>query len=331
MLQTAQTDAPFDVDEFLNQRAHQEWEQHLDSLQRFAKSGVADLPSMGAAEARILSDACEQFLDGEKAPRSEALKFFNSQSWSPLLWTNPSNATIRYDFLGMSDVVDNTLEKLLSSPMVDQYLMDALGSGYRLWWIQIRRANANAESLRMHQDRPGQTTLSILLDDSPTIAGTTVAIPGSWRWPRVLDGFPFISPRVFSRQIEGMTGKVGDMYLFSPTTWHGRATNDDQARKVLMISLVPQDSPLPHRRPPQNVIDRLGPMLKRIVDPDNHPGWLAPKTQPANKPLREILSATSSVNFFGRWAPIMASASLARQAVKCWRKTKELVRGFKAS
>jgi hypothetical protein len=108
-----------------------------------------------------LPTAAHPLLARPKQTRTHMLQFFNRKPYEHVVWTNPDGATIHYDLPGASPTLDQALVQLVAQPSVREALLSTLGSGYRLWWSQFRRAHEGSHGLRMHQDLPGQTTLSL--------------------------------------------------------------------------------------------------------------------------------------------------------------------------
>jgi putative 2OG-Fe(II) oxygenase len=201
--------------------------------------------------------------------------------------------------------VDDVIEAALSSPVVQYLLVSALGSGYRIWYSQARRANPGGRALRIHQDRPGEMTLSILLSDAPSMAGTTAFVPRSHRWPRVLGSFPLLSPHYIKNKLVGATGVPGDAYLFYNTTWHGRLRSDGVARTSIFITFLPRSACETGRYPPGEMLQRLGPSLRRAWSTEG----VGPVIPPATEELRRISTNSLPVPALSPWRIAMAMSS----------------------
>ncbi len=279
--------------------------------QGFARIGQIDqwlLDSLRVEADRLLSRP--------KQSRGRMLQFFTKKPYEHLVWTNPEGATIHYDLPGASPLLDAGLVELLNQPVVKESLLATMGSGYRLWWSQVRRAHEGSRGLRVHQDLPGQTTLSILLEDTPQANGTTVFVPGSFRWAPVINSFPFFHPEHFGANGQGLTGDAGSMYLFSPTTWHGRAANPKRDQTVLMMSFLPRDSGAMHRTPSERIFNRLPAALQTVFRPDS----TEPQVQPMTSDLEKLLTADFPISLVSPWRLLMGPAWGIRRGLRMKRK-----------
>jgi putative 2OG-Fe(II) oxygenase len=291
-------------------------ENVVDLTSEYVKYGCVRLPQILRDDTvQILAQESKRLLTGESQPIATALKFFDRQEWQSLLWTTPQNVTIQYDILGQSPQLDAALESILALPIIEQLLLDVLGANYRLWLIQIRRANPFSDCLRIHQDRPGETSLQILLDDVPTPAGSTVILPGSDAWPRVINSLPFIKPKYISPWLRSLTGKQGDLWLFSPTVWHGRSQADSRSQMVLMMSFVPCYSKQRTVIPPQHILEKLGPRLRSVL----HTKQALPGPQiAATKELQELLDANPRFRFWSPWQLAIALSGILFLILLIW-------------
>jgi putative 2OG-Fe(II) oxygenase len=297
-------------------------ENAVDLTSEYVKYGCVRLPYLLRDDTvQVLARESKRLLAGEPQPLATALKFFDRQEWQSLLWTTPQNVTIQYDILGQSSQLDEALESVLALPIIEQLLLDVLGANYRLWLIQIRRANPFSDCLRMHQDRPGETSLQILLDDVPIPAGSTVILPGSDAWPRVINSLPFIKPKYLSPWLRSLIGKQGDIWLFSPTVWHGRSQADSRSQTVLMMSFVPCYSQQRTVIPPQHILEKLGPRLRSVL----HTKQALPGSQlAATKELQELLEANPRFRFWSLWPLAIALSSIFSIALSVWKFCKQL-------
>ena len=169
----------------------------------------------------------------------------------------------------MFAALDQVLEELFADADLQDLLTRVLGPGYRMWYAQIRRAERGAAPLRMHQDRPGEVGLSILLSPVLSAHGATVFVPGSQRWPRVIGSFPFLTPHHLRRFIKGAVGTPGDVYLFYNATWHGMESADTEPRTAIFLTFLPVTAGNSDRRPPPAVLSTVGPSLRRTMNGDD--------------------------------------------------------------
>lgn len=284
---------------------------------KYVKDGCVRLPKiLDDDTVRVIAQESQRLLTGEFEQIETALKFFDRQEWQSFRWTTPQNVTIQYDILGQSQPLDEALESILAHPVVERLLLDVLGSDYRMWLIQIRRANPHSHCLRIHQDRPGETSLQILLDDVPTPSGSTVILPGSDTWPRIINSFPFVKPKYIARWLKSLTGQRGDMWLFSPTVWHGRSQADSRSQTVLMMSFVPCSSPQNTPIPPLHILEKLGPRLQAVL----HKQGDLPGSQLAATPdLQKLLAANPRFRWWSPWQLAIFISSFFAFALSVWR------------
>lgn len=301
----------------------------MESVQRATGSpatwmGIASYEEKGLARIGKIDEwlldslrvEADRLLSRPRQSRDRMLQFFTKKPYEHLVWTNPEGATIHYDLPGASPLLDAALAEILTQQCVKETLLATMGSGYRLWWSQFRRAHEGSRGLRMHQDLPGQTTLSILLEDAPDANGTTVLIPGSFRWAPVINSFPVLQPEHFGERGCGLTGAAGSMYLFSPTTWHGRAARPRRDQTVLMMSFLPRDSRAMHRTPPESTFNRLPAALQDVFRSDSS----QPETRPMTSDLEKLLTADFPVSLVSPWRFLMGPAWGVRRALRIKRK-----------
>jgi ectoine hydroxylase-related dioxygenase (phytanoyl-CoA dioxygenase family) len=160
------------------------------------------------------------------------------------------------------------------------------------------RAHTDFGCTRTCPGRP--LSLSILLEDTPQPNGTTVLVPGSFRWAPVINSFPVVHPKHFGNRGQGLTGEAGSVYLFSPTTWHGRAGQPKRDQTVLMMSFLPAGSDAPLRTPGPEIFDGLPEPLQQLFSPAQ-----TPKIQPMNSELNQLLSADYPVSLGSPWRLMM--------------------------
>jgi putative 2OG-Fe(II) oxygenase len=283
----------------------------------YVKYGCAHLPKLLDDDTvRVLARESQKLLAGEFEQVKAAIEFFDRKEWQSFRWTTLQNVTIQYDILGQSSQLDEAIESILAIPLIEQLLLDVLGANYRMWLIQIRRANPDSDCLRMHQDRPGETSLQILLDDVPTPAGSTVILPGSDTWPRIINSLPFVKPKYIARWLKSLTGNRGDIWLFSPTVWHGRSQADSRSQTVLMMSFVPCSSSQNTVIPPPHILENLGPRLQAVL---HKPGDLPVSQLTATPELQQLLEANPRFKWWSPWQLAIFVAYFFSFALFVWR------------
>ena len=288
-----------------------------DLTSEYVKYGCVRLPKLLDDDTiRVIAQESQKLLAGASQPLEKAIKFFDRQEWEPLLWTATQNVTILYDILGQSPQLDQALESILADPIVDRLLLDVLGKDYKMWLVQIRRANPGSGCLRIHQDRPGETCLQILLDDVPSPAGSTVLLPGSDAWPRIINSLPFIKPKYIAPWLRSLTGKKGDIWLFTRTVWHGRSQADSRSQTVLMMSFLPGCADQNIVIPPPRILEKLGPKLQAALHDrrDRSGSQLAATTE-----LQKLLEANPRFKFWSPWQLAIGLSYLFSLALSVWR------------
>ncbi|SEF14524.1 putative 2OG-Fe(II) oxygenase [Rhizobiales bacterium GAS191] len=283
-------------------------------LRKLSESGFVKLCGLlNQDQARAVKREAERLLAKPSVAWDHYSAWAASGLYRALLFAGLRRDTALFDFIGKSPLVDEAIEAALSSPVVQHLLVGALGSGYRIWYNQVRRANPGGRALRMHQDRLGEMSLSILLSDTPSPAGTTGFLPRSHRWPRVLESFPLLSPHYIRNKLVGATGVPGDAYLFYNATWHGRLRSDEVARTSMFVSFLPRNAGETQHFPPADMLQRLGPSLRRAWSGED----AEPVIPPATEELRQILNNSLPVRALSPWHVVMAVSS-AWEAAHHW-------------
>ncbi len=283
----------------------------------YVKVGCVKLPfSLNDKTTEILRNESKLLLQGKLQTCQAALKILEQDKWQDILFANDSGVIIRKDFLGQSPQLDQAIESVIKMPAVEEILLATLGSNYKLFLIQIRQATPFSDCLRIHQDRPGQTTLQILLDDVPTTAGSTVVISGSSNWPRIINSFPLIKPKYIMPYLKTLTGKKGDIWLFSPTMWHGRHRSNERSQTVLMMSFIPFNSQEILRIPPSNIIEKLGPRLASLLQERQ---FVLSLKLAATEELQRLLEANPQFKLWSPWQLAIIISNISLIFLSNWR------------
>jgi hypothetical protein len=106
--------------------------------------------------------------------------------------------------------------------------------------------------------------------------------------------------------------------LFYNATWHGRLRSEDVARTAIFLSFLARDALETTRIPPDELLRRLGPSLRRAWSSQG----AGPEIPPANEDLRRILNNSPSVHALSPWR-------LALGASAAWRAVHGAARGIK--
>jgi putative 2OG-Fe(II) oxygenase len=277
--------------------------------------GLTSADQTAAAQhegARLLSQpptSWDQFVPWSKAA-----------TWKPLLLGAPDRDITYFDFLGVSPILDAFVEAIVAQQVVQVLLAAVLGAGYRMWFCQLRQTNPNGQALRIHQDLPGELTLSILLSNIRTMAGTTVFLPGSHRWPLHLGAVP-LYPQHVTRWLRGATGVPGDAYVFYNSTWHGRPRARG-ANTAILLSFLPPGARQGERHPPADVLEKLGPALQRMMSP----AAAGESRGPATEALRQILANEIPIAPLSPWHAVRFAAGAASAGISGLRRARGWVR-----
>lgn len=241
----------------------------IDStLGDFRRDGFAKLSGLVTDERLHTAQRyAVELLEGQGLPSSDYRSWAAAGEWRSELFVGPFQE-FRVDFLGLCPDLDAVIEHALADPSVEPALQRILGAGHHLWYATIRRARVGERfGLRLHHDIVGETGLIIMLSDAPDEDGGIVWLSGSHRWPRVLDSFPFIYPKFFRRHLVGATGRAGDAYLFSNSTWHGRLPTRSREGIAIVLTFLPAVQPRNTRRVSTEVLGRFGPRLTELLRP----------------------------------------------------------------
>jgi non-haem Fe2+, alpha-ketoglutarate-dependent halogenase len=136
------------------------------------------------------------------------------------------------------------LNLLFSNPDIQLALNSVLGSDYKIWQINFRRAMPGDRGLYLHQDSPGEFGLVILASESKVGEGATIFLPGSHLVPKTMKDWKIEMPPYLLMKIRNLftplTGQVGDIALFFNRTWHGRCSNSsNSSNDCIMMSFYP--------------------------------------------------------------------------------------------
>lgn len=196
--------------------------------------------------------------------------------------------------MGYSDQYNNVIEAIVKDETIQSLLNNALGENYKLHSAYIRKVKDNAKGIRMHQDRPGETKLAILLTNNTSLNGGTVFYPGTHKWPYVLDSFP-INPELIEKKLKGCLGQIGDVYLFSGRVWHGRLNSKSNENITLLLSFIPSWVPYSTRTLENGKFEACSPFLQNLIEPQ---ASNIKDSEVEDKELFEMLTFKSSVSFF---------------------------------
>jgi hypothetical protein len=180
----------------------------------------------------------------------------------------------------------------------------------------------------MHQDRPGEMGMSILLTSVPSARGTTVFLPGSQRWPRLIGSFPFLFPRLIRRFLKGAVGDPGDVHLFYNATWHGMASTDTEPRTAIILTFLPRSEVPSDRMPPQSLLDKVGPHLRRAMSGEDEGLGESGEAVPNQKlgPDEIVGQRLPPVPIFSLWRFPMTAAAISARTLAIIRHLRRFLR-----
>jgi hypothetical protein len=116
------------------------------------------------------------------------------------------------------------LLKPLANPRLHALLERIVGKDFYLSNTWFQMVPPGTGRLAYHKDPRGSVTFNILLDDIGPQMGSTCVVPGSHiNTPPPAFCMDNIQ-RPHPREVD-LTGKAGDLVLFSPEAWHGRSDN----------------------------------------------------------------------------------------------------------
>jgi non-haem Fe2+, alpha-ketoglutarate-dependent halogenase len=136
------------------------------------------------------------------------------------------------------------LDSVFSNPDIQSVLKSVLGSGYKIWQINFRRAMPGDRGLYLHQDSLGEFGLVILASEGSDGEGATIFLPGSHLVQKTMKDWKIEIPPYLLMKIRNLftplIGKVGDVAFFFHRTWHGRYSNaSNSPHDCIMMSFFP--------------------------------------------------------------------------------------------
>lgn len=289
--------------------------------------GWAVAPSLlSPTEVSAVAKAVTELMDAPAADyekhRADAIGAYQFTRFVNKHWT------VLGDVVGASPTIDAALEKIVTDPRITQVLEATMGPGYKLWQATVRRNEPGGDGLVMHQDTDGGVSMSILLADVHDVAGTTVFLPGSHRWPLTIsDCSVTLQPKHVLAVADGAVGRGGDAFFWFNRIWHGRAAGPQPAL-ALMLSFHAVGYPYPESTThfaPREVLDRLGPTLRGLMDRDiglqHEPSGRVRVVGDGVTPVRDadveqILSGKFPVGLVSRWGVASVLASGVRRVKK---------------
>jgi len=183
-------------------------------------------------------------VDKSKQELRSYLSFARSQASNPYFQAEASGA---FGLRMAPSVSPSTLllvHELLAVPYVRKFLESVLGINYKVWQVNWRVCSPSDGGLYLHQDALGEFNLTVLLDESFEMEGSTIFVRGSHLFKKRL-GSRSLSSRMFKfgrGLLSYMKGPPGAVGFFFNRTWHGRypSATCDRSKTVLLISLFPE-------------------------------------------------------------------------------------------
>ena len=129
--------------------------------------------------------------------------------------------TIIYPNVGF---MEPSLLAPLANPILHALIAGVVGEDYYLsnTWLQL--VPPGTGRMAYHKDPRGSITFVLMLDEIGEDMGSTCLVPGSHLNTPPASFCMKDIQKQHGREID-ITGKVGDIVLFSPETWHARAPN----------------------------------------------------------------------------------------------------------
>ena len=236
---------------------------------------------LSSENVELLSKECKEILlsSFEFSGPSKDSRFSNLKS-EGVIYNN--SETKQYDayntqgrsFIGISKIVDNILEDVLTNNQIKNILTSFLGTDYKIYTCSIRQASHLSKFVGLHQDAPYQFSMTIFLNDIDKTNPTTVFYnkTHSIRYC-FTDKFEAFNTHYF-KNLTPATGKKGDIVFFLNKTLHGMQTSSNAVDDSSVLLLCFQPSGYPHTpwilpsksRYSSSFISGLSPELRRLFE-----------------------------------------------------------------
>jgi putative 2OG-Fe(II) oxygenase len=165
------------------------------------------------------------------------------------------------------------MESLFNNPTFKTIMESTIGSGYKMSTCSLRLSTGSDDGLGFHTDGMGENGVSILLDDQYiSQEGVTAVLRGSHKWPVSSQEVMFdsIPVKLLQPFCTPLTGKKGDIFLFTNKTYHGRIPNHSGNTKlVMLIGFFSVGYEFYRFNVPQSILKNIGPELNRLMDGSN--------------------------------------------------------------
>lgn len=244
------------------------------------------------------------------------------------------------DFFGQCQMLDLAVGRIFEDPRISSLLKFVGGENLKLRGYNTRRMNGSLEfsAMEWHRDNVGEITIGILLNESgKTNDSATCFIPGSHLFPycpfkEAQFTMPLPVPmkpkheRLFSSWLESKTtsssqdaqGEPGDLYIFLGDLWHGRRPNFiGNHDMVFFIGLFPTEIPFPAHSevviPAEDVLQKLPPTLRRLVDYKN-----TPLNKEKTSYIYELQKKKINYSFLSLW-------NFVKLEIQFWKKVNEML------
>lgn len=102
---------------------------------------------LSAAEVDLIRPEVDELLMRKSQSRDQFILFARSGKWHPTLLGSGGRNTKFFDFFGDSPHLDARLDNLRRRPELQELLLRVLGPGFRIEYVQIRRAEVGAAPL----------------------------------------------------------------------------------------------------------------------------------------------------------------------------------------
>lgn len=140
--------------------------------------------------------------------------------------------------------IGEIINNIVSQPSFNEFQKEILGTNCKIWDISFRRSKPGNTGLYLHQDGVGQVNMAITLDDNLEGLGATAVLSGSHLVPQSINQLKVEVPpaivKLFSAFLAPLSGKVGDIVVFSNRIWHGRFENKSKTEHdVIFIGFFP--------------------------------------------------------------------------------------------
>mgnify|MGYP001281788961 CR=1 FL=1 len=280
---------------------------YKEFIQTLKRDGFVKIGSiLNNEENDLLSSECFELFKNQNRVPWKGYESFNYEYRMPII--EDENWAVLSNFIGISDIIDELMEKILSNKKLKTIMKSCIGDDYKLWVGNIRLSKSSDKGLGFHTDGAGEMGISILLNDAEDESGTTSFIPKSHKWPLSSQesGLDSIPRPLFSPIAASAKGKKGDVFIFFKKTYHGRMPNRaaNTSFSIILAPVAAGYSFIPFKID-KTIIMKLGPELKRLMSTENlvkiegSPEYKISSSSPGGRYIDRLYS--KKISFLSPW------------------------------